>query len=908
YKLGWIRINQEKFKESLDLFEAAVSSAHKGRRGAVGDPRPLDVKREALSAMVWPFSEVRKAYEAPRYFRKLAESKTLYVDVLRRLANRYFIKTEYVNAALLYREIVRLSADVEKNIEYVQRIYDSVRHMSRKNPRRYANAAQDVDAIVTNLARFENHLKFKAEDKEQLEKDFEVRARDLATRLHVEAQQKSDAEDARIAAEAYRKYLSLFVKGPERQAMQVNRAESLYQSEGFVDAGRQYEDVAKEGKEQQQRDMVYHAILAYHKAIEKDSEYRSKHPTKPGLLNKLELLRAREGLKQLGAYYVKAWPSSDKTPSVKFNVASMYYQQGEYERAAELFRIFVGEYPTHKDAPSAGNLALDALHKLDQYDEMAKLAQAFVDNPKIKDTAFKNEAARIAQAARKRKVEFAVLTTSEGEFSERMLSEWEKHKGTQEGEEFLYTAFVKYKGEGSVAGVFDFGGRIIGAYPKSKRLSDVLGTMGTFALRAADFERAAFYFEEFHKRFPNEKNSAEVLRSAARIRTYLGQYDQASADFRILRGMGNAAERTEAHEALMQIYRDIGDWESLARVAQTTLKENERSAAAAAYLGIAYMQQGKDELAERELGRAARMGPRTEFEKEAHARGLFSYGQLFHRVFDATQFRGADEAEAVLGRKLQLLQAIDAAYGNTIKTGQGEYCIAALRELSRLYNDFGVFITNAPAPAGLSAAEEQQYRAALKGQGDPYIAKAKETLQACALKSEQLKIFTAHASACETGGQPTVGGVAKRRRGEAGDEAYQQDLVQLRQQLAKTPESVEVLQQLARRAMQVGDYHLAKLTLSKAAEVDPRSATVQNLLGVANWQLGEPAAAYDAFDKAAKRDLPAAFANLAALFYEYGYERQARQFLGRVGNMAGLALQSADFHPSVERLQELLGS
>src|SRR5690606_35553729 len=113
----------------------------------------------------WPFSEVSKAYQAGDYFRRLAESKTLYQSVMKKLANRYYVKTEFENAALLYREIVKYSSDVEENIEYVQRIYDSVRNMSAKNPRRYAHAADDVDSIVKTVARFLNHWKFSDETK-----------------------------------------------------------------------------------------------------------------------------------------------------------------------------------------------------------------------------------------------------------------------------------------------------------------------------------------------------------------------------------------------------------------------------------------------------------------------------------------------------------------------------------------------------------------------------------------------------------------------------------------------------------------------------------------------------------------------------------------------------------------------
>src|SRR5690606_35281764 len=116
---------------ALKLFEDAVTSERKNRRGAMGDARSLDVKREALLALVWPFSEVRKPHQAPAYLRKLADSKTLYLAVLKKLADRYFVKTEYPSAALLYRQIVPVSANVEENVEYVQRIYESVRNMSR---------------------------------------------------------------------------------------------------------------------------------------------------------------------------------------------------------------------------------------------------------------------------------------------------------------------------------------------------------------------------------------------------------------------------------------------------------------------------------------------------------------------------------------------------------------------------------------------------------------------------------------------------------------------------------------------------------------------------------------------------------------------------------------------------------
>ncbi|MEM6559204.1 MAG: tetratricopeptide repeat protein [Myxococcota bacterium] len=904
YKLGWIRINQEQWKESLEFFRDAVASKRKSRKAAVGDASGLDVKREALLAMVWPYSEVRKANDAPKYFRRLADSKTVYTAALKKLANRYWIKTEYPAAASLYREIVTYSSDIGENIEYIQRIYESVRNMSERNPARYARAADDVDAIVTNVARFQNHISFSEEDKGRLVKDFEIRARDLATRLQQDAQRRKDTKSLRTAAEAYRKYLSLFTEGEDAEKMMNNRAESLFIAKDYLDAGSQFEEIAKDLDDSPtRRDVLYQSIQSYYESISEDTDYRRKHPTKPGLLNKLELVKAREGLKQLGAYYVKVWPKSDRSPNVKFNVARMFYQQGEYKRSAELFRAFVNEYPTHPDVAVAGGLALDALNKLDDYDGLAKLAQEFVDNPNVRDNRFKNESKALAEASRQRKVEFTMLeASSSGDFSETMLSEWEKNKDSKEGEEVLYNAFLKYKGEGNVEGVFKFGDKLMGAYPDSERNIDVLQTLGKFALDSASFERASFYLEEYQKRFPKEGNATELLSSAAQIKFMLGDYDGAAKTFRNVRGIGTREQKQAAHQKLMEIYAESSNWEQLARVAQTALEFNRNWLGASFHLGLAYFQQGKDELAQRELARAAQMTPRDEFDEAAQARSLFELGRLAQKDFDAIQFSPDSDMQQVLQAKLDLLSGIENAYGRAISTGRGQWVIAAAHGLARLYQGFAAFIAESPVPSGVDA---QEYRQALKGEAAPYEAKAKELMSVCGSKSKELKIFSAYATACLNGSYDGVIKTARRARGSnQGGDSYRKRLLEVRKKLAKKPNSIEMLEEMSRLAMSAGDYHMALLALQKAEELDPRRGQVQNLLGVTRWQLGEPQEAYDHLVKAYKRRIGPAAANLAALFAEYGYENESRSYLGRAGDLSGANLGSPDYHPTVNRLRD----
>ncbi len=86
---------------------------------------------------------------------------------------------------------------------------------------------------------------------------------------------------------------------------------------------------------------------------------------------------------------------------------------------------------------------------------------------------------------------------------------------------------------------------------------------------------------------------------------------------------------------------------------------------------------------------------------------MFTYGKLFQKDFEELQFKGADSAQAVLQRKLQLLQAIEEAYTAAIRTGVGDWAIAPCTRRRTSTPSSATFIGNAPAPDNMSAAEKQ---------------------------------------------------------------------------------------------------------------------------------------------------------------------------------------------------------
>lgn len=898
-KLAMIRIQQQRFAAALSLLNAVVRQEDaRSPEAAIPD----DTRRQALEAMVWPFSEVMKARDAPRFFRKVAGSRAAYLDVLERLANRYWIKTSYADAASTYRELLNWSTDVEKNIGYLERLVEAMTHMPVTDAQRYAKAAEVVEAIGSTLARAKTHWRYRQADRSELEKNLELLARDLATRLHVVAKQKKDAVSTAEAASAYSAYLDVFNVPELRHGLEIDRAEALYQSRRYVDAGRAYEAASARARGDEQQSLIYSAILSFYQAVDSDAAYRAKHSNEEGELDPWELLLAREGLKQLGSYYVAHWPESPNAVAVSFNIARMRYLQGDYVGAASLFVDFVRDHPRHKDAAIAGDLALDALNQLERYEDLESLGTRFADNEDIPDAAFRQRARQVAQAAKQRRMQLALSTANAQEFGAKMLAEFDKSAGSRAGEEALYAAFVKLKTDNDAKGVLDFARRLQDAYPQSSHLPEVLTTTGWFQLRAADFAGAASTFEDFSQAYGAQDDAVTMLQQAAMIREQLGQYERALADLDAIRSSGAGEARAQAEMAALSLRDRLGQGADLEAAALNVAQGNPQSLAAAFYLGLAYVRQGKIDEARRAFARAATLapasGPMSDDERALAARALFEQGQLLQRELDVSGQVEAREAEQQLGRRLEVLRSLEEIYVDTINAGQGTWAVAALHETARAYQGLGDFVRGLPLPEELAPSAHEDYRAALDRQAEAYGDRAQETLRACSEKAQDLRVFSSYARNCLRGDIRVVG-PDRRDLGSEADAAPRRDdtFERLRNQLWESPGNPVLLVAMARAALRANNPRLAKLTVLTLLETNA-SASAQNLLGIAEWLLGDPQAADDAFRVAG--DNAATNANLAALYRDFGHEQWFKQHRAQLRSRPVPA--DADLHPRAREL------
>ncbi len=890
YKLAWVAINRamidKKFwKKALQLFESVVLSENTpDDQISVDTYKPVNIKLEALNGIVFCYTEVYKPKIALEYFRKLATSKTVYLHALEKLANRYFIKEQFDNAALLYRRIIELSNDVEKNLDYAQRIYDASTFSKKKD-----KVDEDVRALVKAASKYAYSWRIPENEKKRLAKEFEVYARDIVTKLHLLAQKRKEKRSYRIAARAYGNYLAFFDYSDNLQKIKYNFAESLFHSKKYLPAGRVYEDIARNMEESKDRaDALYSCIQSFQMALG-EARY----------LSRFELVEARQGLKQLGTYYVKKYPKDEKVPTIKFNVARMFYDQGEYEQAIESFQEYIKQYPTHSEVAIAGHLVLDCYKQLEDYAGLARQGRAFVSDAAIADEKFKKEVAAIVQAAESRELDKKTLeVTKEGGDAVEALLEYAGTVSGGQAEEAIYRSFVMAKGKRSIEMAFKAGAQLATQYKKSRYLQDVYATLGNFSAQMADFERAAALYEDYFSRFPEKAEAREAMLAAANFHTYLGNYRNAIKDYKALLVKATGDERGNILVEIAGAYARMDDWRMVLSTATEAVSELPSSVAGQLLLAKAQQKLGKTSDAKNSYMAAASSGGPDDTSLSAEAQ--FRLAEMLMDDYRKIRFGAGQEDAVVVQTKMQMIDTMEQFYAGVVEMKDPQWAIASLYRLSELYHDFAGFLSGAPMPSDLTDEQRKQYKQVIEQQVKAQKEQAKTYMDACKQTVRTKKVFGPYAMACITGKLAAAAERTSRRRVSR---VTGKRVDALKARLLENPSDLKTLDELAMEAIAGGDLHLARLVLSKALEVDSSHAAGLNLMGVVDQHMGEDQDAYDYYRKASESDrqLLAARLNMAGLFVKYKDEARAKAVLKNfVSQAKTVDLSFPDVHPAAK--------
>jgi tetratricopeptide (TPR) repeat protein len=907
FKMGWVRFNQGKHPDAVKYFEQAAASPLLDS----ASQEVLSVKREALFDLVFSFTESRPAKGSVEYFEKLAQSHAVYLGVLEKLANRYFIKQEPEAAVPAYRKLVNISRDGTRDPEFAGRLHDAIKAGGDKTPPK----ADDVVALVRIAARARADERLVEADKKTALEDLEIWARDLSTTMLILARKADKADKAAFAAaaDAHAAWLSLFRDNPNRAAMQKNLADALFAAERWHEAGRAFEEVARlaeapQAEGEPKKPEAPKEAKKDDKGKEKDAFASPKPPTgetavEDALYNALaahakagreadqlspwqraDTLRA---MSMLGARYVSRFPKSTRVAQVKFNVARAAYDEADWKRASELFAAFVGEHPDTQEASAAANLALDALHNLGDYDALEKTGKQLAENSRLPPQLRKELLDTVTRARGEQLSVVALQSTARtGDAARGLIELAEKQPRSPLAEKALHAAFVTYREKRDLSKLNEVAARFLVDYPSSPLAVDVLSTQARFFVDAGDFDSAATAWEMMGERFGSEATGQDALQTASSLRQLLGDPRRAVNDLEKL-----PPERRAGVQGLKLAEARLlaGDAVGAESQAQQLLKNDPSDSDAGAVLVRAQLVQGKSAEAQRNAISSLKSSRRGRVSNEAIGRLWDLAGESALRLLLAAPPEPLDPQVA-------LLKNVQEASTAVAQLRAGELAVLGVYRLAAGFEHLAQSLAATPAPPKLSEADQRQFLATVQQQAAGLRQQAQQAYDSCAKKAHELELVAPWVAGCDKGVPvPSASGPQPASPPLPGSAVSTAAIAKAREKLFQKPGSAG-LDDLGVAQLAAGDLRRARLTFQRAIELDSSKALAHAGLGVSLARLGELSSARDAYRAALELDptLDRAHAGLAALHCRIGDEAGARDELARMRQKPDSSAPDAD--------------
>ncbi len=878
YKLGWVRINKEDCKGATRLFEQILrdKSTPKGTQTIIATQRSVNISREALVDIAYCFPDVFPKDPPAPYFKSLASNSSDYIAAMRRAGGRFFIKQMYLQASAALREVLDAAGGDEEAVETARKLYDNI-----IKGRVFDNAPGDVRRIGRVYEERFYDFRVPLDSRNKLAIEFEVYARDIATKSQLLAKEHKTPQLFAIAAAAYNEYLTYFPTSTHAGDMRANLAETLLGGERHYDAARAYERIAAlapvgDAKKQ----AITNAVSEYQSALEQ------------GGLNRVERVFARGGTRLMGRDFIETSPADAQILRVKMAIARSYYESGEYRRAAELFHALVRQYPQTEEGQISAQLALDALRLADDFEGIVTLGKRMLADTRL-PAQLRSDIQNIVAKTEQRQIAEMTIMAS-GEDREEQLTQYAKrNKGNAAGEQALYNMLIVARDGGDSGKFYELGAQYIEDYPTSKKRMDVLKAMASTATDRGDFLQAATFLEQIYDAEPGARDSADRLQAAATIHAFMGD-TKVAADVKRLAAGGNPGRIDE----LLDIIARSGNLSGL----EDIVTQNQIDSPMADFLRgyFAYQRGDKDDAA-KFLNEAARGRAQSAASTEAMAKAKFLLGELAYEQYDAAAATG-DIAKTIT-EKQGLLGNVDKAFSAAIQSKEAVWVLAAIGRMSDAYQHYATFLQGLQLPDGLSSEEQQQLRKILAAKVEEAQKHGQEFNDLCIKRAYELTVFSDYTRACLTK-QPLPDKVAMFPQALAKREGEPPAAAEIRAKLLKQPKDAALLTKLAELYLGSGDLGMALLVLDKAEESsgNNHSTPILTLRGVALMRAGDANGAYEAFKKAADYDSgnQLAHMNLAAHYATYGYDEKAKAELKKAGNFVPRG--EPNEHPNISSL------
>ncbi len=812
YKIGWVQVNKGLFKEALLSYERVLTQNRDIDLSQLPETyKKTDVRREALLALVWPYSELLSSEmkklrggreKVMEYFQGLSPDKVSYEKVLSRLGRRLVLKQRFVDSTKVYFEYLRLAGDLKERVDAIERLY-----VSMKNSRLNWPVRGLVGEVARTVTQVESTLELKPGEVKKALFDMEIFARDVATRQNQRAKKTRSKDDWDWTIRDYNLYLATFPASKHNHALRLNLAESYFSAGRPVESGREYEWLALRTKDPVKAKSFFDStIQAYITAVRQQ-----------GSLSKLQLTEARYGLREAGRAYMSKFPKDPINDDILFNIGQSFYDERRFPQAVTSLKDYIAKFPQGAKTAIAANLILDAHNQREDFKAIVSDGRAILNNANIIDAPLKNQVKDIVQQAEMKSVQLAAGDFASPEYATNLLKLARKYKGSAIGDSALYEAFTALKAKKDPK-AYDSGEQLLMQHKGSQYALEVTTSLGQMALATADFRRAALYFEIFFERYGAKSEGRELLSNAAKMRELMGDFKIAGSDYKKLGDTQSVARM----DFLAR------DWPALLRSAPGA-----SGVSSDYYEGLALFRLRGIGPARGALERASRAATADPLEQEMAAHALYLMAGAALENYKTVQMRHGSEVKAV-NDKAALYKSLEEQLNRVIQFGNGRWTIAALYSLGQAKLEFANFIKRAPVPKSLTSVQATQYKQILNKQAREHANAADEYFKQCLVSAENFEVLTSFVVGCDARGKLVVDEAKDVQTNLKAAESAPAKAAATRQKLFDQPRRISLLIDLAQVHVRAQDYSMAELILNRALEIEPDNASLIANIGSVN--------------------------------------------------------------------------
>jgi tetratricopeptide (TPR) repeat protein len=799
YKLAWAYYNVEEYGKAIDTMKAVVTVSTTGEKANA----KVNLADEALKDLVRFFADAGEMEEATQYFTALGRPE-LFRAALKRLAGLYAESGKFDQAVLTYRRLINETPSSAENPGYQEEIITAYRKMGQKKAvldeiRRLRDDYGKASAWWR--ANSSNPEAQKGAD-ETIEKalrrtatDFDKEFRDLDKAKHPRA-----AEAGVAAVDAYYVYLEDYKDRPSSYNLHYNFAELLYKLKRYEEAYNEYikvVDMKPDGEDS--RYCAESAIFAAEEMVKKenggDIKPKAEKVTKdvqPQALSDWEQ-------RYIGACqrYAKLYPKDSKVEVAIYKSAYLLYSRYHFAEAAELFRDVIAKNPRGQNAEFSANLIVDALVIKEDYVNVRETARAFYQQESLGSATFKKEMYDIWSAA--------AFTVIEQDFdkvkdkataadyihtADAFLQFYRDFPDFSKADIGLNNAAAYYYKADQVAKSMEVR-HILVEDPKfagkSKYYYSQVGYLAQDYERLADYDAAAKWFDKLVELYPEQRKKVEketpdkvaelvetaayALFSSAEFRTALGDWQGGIDRYRKFLALFPTDERgADVRLRIGGIYEAHKDYASAQAAFDAFWTKDEpdadvdRTFYARLHEGRAMLAQGKVADAHKAYRAAVdtydklrAKGQQPSAATDFVAEMMFELAKPSFDAFLPLEIHGCtppskiqkkEDAcyKATLEAKTRAMVDLEKKYRAILETGAGEWGLAAVLTLGRVYDDMGETIEQSPCPAYLTTDQCDYYQQVKHDRAFAQTEKAVDAYKLALDKSYELNLYNDNAA------------------------------------------------------------------------------------------------------------------------------------------------------------------